>query len=264
MKYKNRFKNQISDSLLLAFFLSLAGGFQDAYSYVCRDKVFVNAQTGNIVLFGGHLVSGDFTLALHYLLPIMAFISGIYMTEWIHHLYKDNNKIHWRQIILFLEIIVMIVVGFLPQSMNVPANVILSFSCAVQVNTFRKFRGIPFATTMCIGNMRSATEMLAKYHITKNKELRYKFTYYYGAIAVFAVGASLGVICAKYMKLKSIWIAGIFLTIGFLLMMIKENTDNIDVEKDINNIKNDIIKAEKSIVSDFLEEVKCLKNIFSK
>ena len=66
------------------------------------------------------------------------------------------------------------------------------------------------------------------------------------------------------MKLQSIWIAGIFLTIGFLLMMIKENTDNIDVEKDINNIKNDIIKAEKSIVSDFLEEVKCLKNIFSK
>ena len=251
MKIKNRFKNQISDSLLLAFFLSLSGGFQDAYSYICRDKVFVNAQTGNIVLFSGHLVSGNFTAALHYIFPIGAFIGGIYITEWIRHMYKDNNKIHWRQIILFLEIVVMVVVGFMPKSMNVPANVILSFSCAVQVNTFRKFRGVPFATTMCIGNIRSATEFLAKYHIEKNKELKYKCTYYYGAIFVFAVGASLGVICTKFMKLKSIWIAGIFLTIGFLLMMIKENKDII--EEDIEKIE----RAEKSIINDFLEEIRC-------
>ena len=255
MKIKNRFKNQISDSLLLAFFLSLSGGFQDAYSYICRDKVFVNAQTGNIVLFSGHLVSGNFTAALHYIFPIGAFIGGIYITEWIRYMYKDNNKIHWRQIILFLEIIVMIVVGFMPKSMNVPANVILSFSCAVQVNTFRKFRGVPFATTMCIGNMRSATEFLAKYHISKDREAKYKSSYYYGAILVFALGASLGAIASKFLYLKAVWIAAVFLFFGFILMMIK---------KDLKNIENDIRKAEKNIISDFIEEITFLKNILKK
>ncbi|WP_300394328.1 YoaK family protein, partial [Fusobacterium sp.] len=143
MEIKTEIENQISDSRRLAFFLSLAGGFQDAYSYVCRDHVFANAQTGNIVLMSGHLISGRFLEALHYLFPIIAFISGIYITEWIRYIYKENNILHWRQIILFVEIIAMVFVGCLPSSMNVLANVILSFSCAMQVSSFKKFRGIP-------------------------------------------------------------------------------------------------------------------------
>ena len=46
---------QISESLALGIFLTLAGGFQDAYSYNVRDHVFANAQTGNIVLLGQNL-----------------------------------------------------------------------------------------------------------------------------------------------------------------------------------------------------------------
>ncbi len=222
MEIKIEIENQISDSRRLAFFLSLAGGFQDAYSYVCRDHVFANAQTGNIVLMSGHLISGRFLEALHYLFPIIAFVSGIYITEWIRYIYKENNILHWRQIILFVEIIAMVFVGCLPSSMNVLANVILSFSCAMQVSSFKKFRGIPFATTMCIGNMRSATEFLAKYHITKEKDFIYKSIHYYGAILIFALGSSLGVIFSRILGLISIWIAAIFLFIGFLLMLMKE------------------------------------------
>lgn len=51
-------KKQMSDSWLLAVFLTLAGGFQDAYSYNCRGQVFANAQTGNIVLLGQNLATG--------------------------------------------------------------------------------------------------------------------------------------------------------------------------------------------------------------
>ena len=41
---------QMSDSFLMSAFIILSGGLQDAYTYCCRDKVFANAQTGNIVL----------------------------------------------------------------------------------------------------------------------------------------------------------------------------------------------------------------------
>ena len=43
---------QISESIELGIILALAGGFMDVYSYIGRDHVFANAQTGNILLVG--------------------------------------------------------------------------------------------------------------------------------------------------------------------------------------------------------------------
>mgnify|MGYP000779813854 CR=1 FL=1 len=37
---------QISESIELGIILALAGGFMDVYSYIGRDHVFANAQTG--------------------------------------------------------------------------------------------------------------------------------------------------------------------------------------------------------------------------
>ena len=70
---------QMSESMPLAIFLTLAGGFQDAYSYNCRGKVFANAQTGNIVLLGQNLAQGQWKTALHYLVPLCAFFLGVYI-----------------------------------------------------------------------------------------------------------------------------------------------------------------------------------------
>ena len=113
-------------------------------------------------------------------------------------------------------------VGILPHSFDVLANVLMSFACAMQVNSFRKFRGIPCATTMCIGNMRSATEMLCKYHITKDKTLRKKSMHYYFVILIFTVGAAAGAVMSRAIGLHSIWIAGALLAGGFVLMFVRE------------------------------------------
>lgn len=215
----------MSESMLLAVFLTLAGGFQDAYSYNIRGEVFANAQTGNIVLLGQNLAQRNFQAALRYLLPLTAFIGGVYVTEWVHHLWKEYQKIHWRQIVLLAEAVLLIIVGLLPHSMDVPANVILSFACAMQVNGFRKFKGMPSATTMCIGNMRNATALLCKYHITKDKVLRKKSMHYYLVIFIFAVGAAVGAVMSMHVGLRAIWIAAALLFIGFVLMFIKEDLE---------------------------------------
>ncbi|HAX52650.1 YoaK family protein [Muricomes intestini] len=222
---KLKTKQQMSESMLLAVFLTLAGGFQDAYSYNIRGEVFANAQTGNIVLLGQNLAQRNFQAALRYLLPLTAFIGGVYVTEWVHHLWKEYQKIHWRQIVLLAEAVLLIIVGLLPHSMDVPANVILSFACAMQVNGFRKFKGMPSATTMCIGNMRNATALLCKYHITKDKVLRKKSMHYYLVIFIFAVGAAVGAVMSMHVGLRAIWIAAALLFIGFVLMFIKEDLE---------------------------------------
>ena len=56
-------QKQTSETFILGALLALSGGFQDAYTYNVRDKVFSNAQTGNVVLMSQHFMTGDFAVA---------------------------------------------------------------------------------------------------------------------------------------------------------------------------------------------------------
>ena len=71
-------EGQPSESMALGALLTLAGGFQDAYSYNGRGHVFANAQTGNVVLLGQNLAMGHWQEALRYLLPLLAFLAGVF------------------------------------------------------------------------------------------------------------------------------------------------------------------------------------------
>ena len=148
---------QMSDSFLMSAFIILSGGLQDAYTYCCRDKVFANAQTGNIVLMSTHLFAGDWAGVFRYFVPVISFMAGIFVAECVHRRYKCMEKVHWRQLIILAEIVLLFFVGFLPQEVNTFANALVSFVCAMQVQTFRKVRGHAYASTMCIGNLRSGT-----------------------------------------------------------------------------------------------------------
>ena len=153
----------MSESMLTASFIIVSGGLQDAYTYLCRGGVFANAQTGNIVLFSAYLFEGAWNHCLRYLIPVLSFMAGIFAAECIHRRFKHMEKVHWRQLIILAEIAVLFAVGFMPQSLNTVANSLVSFSCAMQLQTFRKVRGHAYASTMCIGNMRSGTEALCVY-----------------------------------------------------------------------------------------------------
>lgn len=206
-------------------FLTLSGGFQDAYTYYTRGKVFANAQTGNIILLGHNAMNGDFTDAFRYLVPVLAFAGGIYISEVIRGVYREYGKLHWRQIVVVLEILLLFVVGFLPQSMNMAANILVSFVCAMQVEAFRKMKGSAYASTMCIGNLRSATEMLYRYRHTKEKGCLEKCLRYYGVILVFGIGAALGSFMTSLFEERTIWISCGFLFVCFCIMFIKEDIE---------------------------------------
>ena len=214
---------QMSESLKIGIILALTGGFLDAYTFLVRGKVFANAQTGNIVLLGTNLFQGEFKQALSYLVPIVAFIVGVFITEFIKLKFKENEKLHWRQIIIFIEIFLLVLVAFMPQSLNNLANIIVSFICAMQVESFRKINGIACATTMCTGNLRSGTELLFKYIKTKEPDLKEKGINYYGIDLTFILGAGFGALFTNYFKEKAVLFCCITLFIGFIVMFIKED-----------------------------------------
>ena len=181
------FHGQMSDHFRTALFIILSGGFQDAYTYISRGGVFANAQTGNIVLMSSAMFDGDASKIFKYLIPVVSFILGIATAEVVHMHFKHYEKIHWRQMILFSEIILLFVVGFLPHRVDYLANALVSYVCALQVQTFHKIRGHAYASTMCIGNMRSGTEALCVYYHTHDKEVLKKALTYFSVILVFAV-----------------------------------------------------------------------------
>lgn len=209
---------QTSESFRLSAILALSGGFQDAYTYNVRDEVFANAQTGNIVLMSQRFMQGEWIKGLHYLFPVLAFVIGVLVAERIGHRYKKAQKIHWRQIIVIIEIFILLLVGFLPVRYNMIAAVLVSFTCAMQVQSFRKVHGYGYASTMCIGNLRSGTESLSVYMRDKNREALKKAMHYYGIILIFAIGAGIGGICSLHLGTGAIWVSAVLLGIVCLLM----------------------------------------------
>lgn len=213
-------RNQMSEAFITAAILAISGGFQDAYTYNLRDHVFANAQTGNIVLMSQHFMSGEIMKALSYLFPILAFGIGVFIAEQIQYKYKNSVKIHWRQGILLAEILILFVVGFIPLKYSLLANILVSLSCAMQVQTFRKVGNYAYASTMCIGNLRSGTAALSAYIRSKNPASLRQATYYFAIIIIFAIGAGIGGICSLKFGPKTIWCSCIILLISFLLMFL--------------------------------------------
>lgn len=218
---------QMSDSFLMSAFIILSGGLQDAYTYCCRDKVFANAQTGNIVLMSTHLFAGDWAGVFRYFVPVISFMAGIFVAECVHRRYKCMEKVHWRQLIILVEIVLLFFVGFLPREVNTFANALVSFVCAMQVQTFRKVNGYAFASTMCIGNMRSGMDSLCSWVLNRNPAALKKSFYYWGIILLFALGAGLGSLTLDLCGAKAIWLSCLLLAVSFCLMFLKEDVEEI-------------------------------------
>lgn len=209
---------QMSESFLNSAVLAVSGGFQDAYTYFTRDKVFSNAQTGNVVLMSQEFMAGNFIGGIKYLLPFLAFGLGVLVTEQINARYKMAKRIHWRQLIILIEIGILAIVGFIPHSLNMAATVLVSFSCAMQVQAFRKVNGFAYASTMCIGNLRSGTDALSAFLREKRKEPLIKAFHYYGIIFFFAVGAGIGGNLSVAWGIHTIWVSCILLLISMVFM----------------------------------------------
>ena len=216
----------VTESLQLGIILALSGGFMDAYSYVGRGQVFANAQTGNILLMGINLSEGKFTTALLYLYPILAFTIGIVIADNLRRKLSERNAIHWMQLSILVEAIILFSVAFVPGNLDSLANSLVSFACGIQVESFRKINGNGIATTMCIGNLRTATECICEYSFTKDLSSVKNGALFFGIIVVFVIGAVMGNFAVKAWDEKAIIVSSILLLLGFMFMCSKKKENS--------------------------------------
>ena len=251
---------QMSESFLTAVFLSLSGGLQDAYTYLFRGKVFANAQTGNIVLLSANLIDGQWGRVLHYLIPLCSFALGVLAAEQMRERFRTMQRLHWRQLVVLGEVLLLFVVGFLPERFNLLANAMVSFSCAMQVQAFRKVEGYAFASTMCIGDLRSGVEAFCIWRKSHEPQAKDRMQRYFGIILLFAVGAGIGSVGAGHLGGKAIWISCLLLLVSFALMFIREDLEeNPVIQKDLAEIRQETAEIDRTLKQELQEEHRELK-----
>ena len=257
---KRSYHGQMSESFVVGILLCLCGGFQDAYTYVCRDKVFANAQTGNIVLLAQNLIDRNWSVALRYFSPLLFFALGVAAAECIHMRYQKAQRIHWRQLVLAIEILLLFAVGFFPNEMDLLANAMVSFACAMQVQAFRKVNGYAFASTMCIGDLRSGVEALCIWCRTHEPRAMDRMLRYFGIILLFAIGAGIGSRSTALLGGRAIWFCCGFLLVSFALMFIREDLEeNPVIEKDLTEIRQETREISQALKQELQEEHRELK-----
>lgn len=214
-------RHAIHESIPFGVLLAIVGGFLDAYTFIGRGGVFANAQTGNIVLLGVYASEREWEQALIHIPPILAFVIGVIVAESI-----KNNLLHffildWKQAILILEILVLFIVGFIPDTVpNIFVTVTIAFVASVQVSSFRKLVDSPFNTTMSTGNLRSASQAAYIAFTQKDRESAIKAIRYFTIILSFLFGAFLGGLLTLIIGVKSIWGAVIILIFAVILFSI--------------------------------------------
>ncbi len=217
---------QISESVELGIVLALCGGGMDAYSYLVRGHVFANGQTGNLVLMGIRLAEGNWLAAAQYGLPILSFVTGIVLADQARR--RSMKGLHWRQCAVAAEAVILIVSALMPMSLNFLSNALTSLACGIQVESFRKIRGQGMATTMCVGNLRSATQYLGNFLESRQRQDLERCLLYFGVIFWFVLGAVLCYFLIPMFGQLTLLVPVAFLAAAFLIMFVdREKSESL-------------------------------------
>ena len=199
--------------------LILVTGWYGAYTFSLRGGVFCNAQTANLVLMAVALGQRRWMDGLYLLIPITAYFLGTVISEILPSPVRHFGFLRWDTYLVGFEILVLIVLGFLP--MSVPDQVVqvsINFIASMQYNTFRRSEGTPMATTFCTNHIRQAGIGIARLWRKHDEDAWHTSKKHFVMLAVFCIGAGLMTVAAGFAGEPAIWLAAVPLMIAFIMM----------------------------------------------
>lgn len=202
-------------SMVACAMLAMTGGFLEAYTYLLKGGVFCNAQTGNVAMMGVKFAQGNYLGALYYLIPMGFYALGITLTvrgpvgirtgRYIRTVHKGKNakpgnyRLNWEILYILVQIVVLTLLALLPSDLpDAFWHIPITFLCAMQYNTFNKFKGVTLATTFCTNNLRQTAIRINKGMLTGKRHFFREAAIYAQAIGYFIVGAAAGAVLALH------------------------------------------------------------------
>ncbi len=209
--------------------LILVSGFWGAFTYLLRGNVFCNAQTGNVVLLGLAIGSGEWRQVIYYVIPISAYLAGAFISELLPNPIKHSLMIRWDTLLIGIEAVVVVLLGFIPDSYPVQiSQVAINFIASMQFATFRQAQGTPMATTFATNHIRQIGIGLAKelhHRGSADKSHRLKLKKHSLMLLFFLLGAVIGTMCCHLFGGRAIWITAIPLA-GLFILMLHDDKSN--------------------------------------
>ena len=210
--------------------LIFVAGWFGAYTFLLRGGVFCNAQTANVVLFAIAIGSKSVRRAMYLLIPITAYFAGAFLSEYLGKSVKKVHLLRWDTLLIGIEIAVVIVLGWLPESApDQICQIALNFICSMQFNTFRQVEGVPAATTFVTNHIRQVGSFAAKYCRHKDKQALDKIKVHGALIIFFLLGGIAGTFISEFCDYKSIWGSAFVLAIIFVRLAYAD----LSYEKDL-------------------------------
>ena len=198
--------------------LIFVGGFYGGYALTVRGGVFANAQTANLALLAVNLGTGNWQKAAYYLIPMTAYLAGVAISELIPKPLRRFGVMRWDTMLTLIEMVTVVILGFIPAAApHQISQVIISFICAMQYNTFRQAEGIPMATVFCTDHMRQFGSSLTKWlRRDDNAEAMGKKAAAHGLMMVcFALGALTAAVLSQVLGVRTVWCALLPLAVLF-------------------------------------------------
>jgi uncharacterized membrane protein YoaK (UPF0700 family) len=212
-------EHPIHESLLLAGLLAAGGGVLDAFTYLGYDHVFANAMTGNVVLTGIALLTGQWGQLWWHLVPILAFLVGVFAAEALR-VPRVHDVVRRPPVAcLGLEALFLAVAA---GGAHLPAPLVtsgISFVAALQTTTFRELRGAAYSSVMVTGNLRSFG-MASFGGLLRREVARVRTAGRLGVVCfAFLLGTALGGWSTPRLGDSALWLAVGLLTLGLLIML---------------------------------------------
>lgn len=214
-----------SSSLRFALLISSASGFLDAYTFLVRGGVFANAQTGNVVLMAVNLARENWWQAQAHLWPILAFVAGVAIGTHVKRGRLDSVLPHPIRWTVGFQVLVLVVIGFVPQS--VPPSLVtipIAFIAALQLELFRTIGNLNYMAIATTGNLARWVEA-AYGRVAREPGSGPGFRTYTFVISAFAGGAIVGAVASQALQERASWIPAVLIGVTLLLFVLDERPE---------------------------------------
>ena len=160
--------------------------------------------------------SGDVGKVRELVIPITAYFLGAVVSERVAGTIKRFHLIRWDTLLLLLEMLVVVGLGWIPDSAPYEiSQVLVNVICSMQYNTFRQADGIPMATTFCTNHIRQVGVFFTK-GIRHAEPAHFKrMVFHIGMLALFTLGGVAATVACAHFGGKGVWFALIPLGLAF-------------------------------------------------
>ncbi|HFU4054633.1 TPA: YoaK family protein [Streptococcus suis] len=163
---------RVFEGLRVACSLTFISGYLNAFTYVTQGGRFAGVQSGNVISLAYYMAKGDIAQVVNFCVPILFFVIGQFFT-YLARKYFEKQSWSWHfgsSLIMLICILLTILLSpVMPAYFTIAS---LAFVASIQVETFRRLRGVPYANVMMTGNVKNAAYLWFKGMVEQDTELK--------------------------------------------------------------------------------------------